>query len=70
MSVVESVVELLLLVHKASRNGVWSIERLYVVLYPHSTAGIFSSQSSLSVLDIFVNPFVNVLLNASIAPFD
>ena len=34
------------------------------------TAGIFSSRSSLFSLHILVSPFVNVLLNALIAPFD
>ena len=55
---------------KTSRKGVWFVDHLYVVLYAHNTAGIFSSQSSLSALHILVNPLVNVLLNASIAPFD
>ena len=55
---------------QTNRKGVWSVDRLYVVLYAHNTIGIFLSQSSLSALHILVSPLVNVLLNASIDPFD
>jgi hypothetical protein len=50
-------------------NGVCPINFLHVVLYSHSTVGIFNSQSSLLTLQIFVRAFSKILLKASAVPF-
>jgi hypothetical protein len=50
-------------------NGVCPVNFLHVVLYAHSTAGIFESQSSLLTLKILVKAFYRIFLKASTVPF-
>jgi hypothetical protein len=50
-------------------NGVCPVNFLHVVLYAHSIAGIFKSQSPLLTLQILVKSFSKILLKASTVPF-
>jgi hypothetical protein len=52
-----------------NKNGVYPVKFLHVVLYAHSTDGIFESQSSLLTLQILVKEFSRMLLKASTVPF-
>jgi hypothetical protein len=48
-------------------NGVCPVKLLHVVLYAHSTVGIFKSQSSLLTLQFLVK--ILILFKDSIVPF-
>ena len=50
-------------------NGVWHVNFWQDVWYSHSTTKFLWSQSSLWTLQIFVNAFSRILLNASTTPF-
>jgi len=50
-------------------NSVRHVNFLHVVLYAHSNVGIFTFQSSLFTLQIFVRAFSKILLKSSTIPF-
>jgi hypothetical protein len=50
-------------------NGVCPVKILHVVLYAHSTVGIFKFESSMLTLQIFIREFSKILLKASTVHF-